>query len=154
MKPLMSAPRLLEAAIMVVKMAIKVAFFNKGAVAPMYPRPAGKCAVLTDPQKKKMRKIRGIFCVKTKQNTTRAQIKAAMLMGILNPTLSAIHPQEPSPMAMPIILTENIKPNMVGTTPIEVRYRGRIGCRTLIARVPRTMTGITVINSRLINLFI
>jgi hypothetical protein len=57
-------------------------------------------------------------------------------MGIFNPILSAIHPQELSPKAMPTIATENIKPNTSGSIPIAVKYRGRMGRRMLIARAP------------------
>jgi hypothetical protein len=102
-------------------MAMKVAFFNGGAAAAIYPRPGPKSAERTNPQKKKRRKMAGTFWVKTKKNTDRAQTKVPVLMGIFSPTLSAIHPQELSPMTMPTIDTESINPNISVVTPMEVR---------------------------------
>ena len=112
---------LLEADIITVNMAMKVAFFNAGALVAIYPRPGPKSAERTIPQKKKMAKMAGTFWVKMRKSTGRAQIKVPITMGILSPTLSAIHPQKLSPKTLPIIATENIKPNISGVTPMSVR---------------------------------
>ena len=66
-----------------------------------------------------MRKMAGTFSVTIKRSTTPAQIKVPVFKGIFNPALSATHPQELSPIAMPTIATENIKPKISGGTPIE-----------------------------------
>ena len=120
-KPLGRAPRLLEADSMTAMIAMKVAFLSGGALAPIYPRLGPKSAERTSPQKKKMAKMAGTFWVKTKKGTTRAQTKVPMFRGSFIPILSAIHPQELSPMTMPTMATENIKPSILGVTPIEVR---------------------------------
>ena len=58
-KPLGRAPRLLEAARIAVKMAMKVAFFNGGALAATYPRPGPQMVERITPHKKKMVKMMG-----------------------------------------------------------------------------------------------
>jgi len=100
---------------------MKVALFDTGVLAPIYPRLGPNSAERTSPQKKKMAKIAGTLRVKTKQNNTRALAKVATLNGSFMPNLSANHPEEVSPMTMPTMATENIKPSISGVTLIDVR---------------------------------
>ncbi len=88
---------------------------------PIKPRLGPKIVERVIPQNKKIKKMAGIFFVKTKQNIAGAQMIVPIISGIFNPNLSASHPPALSPITMPIIDTENINPIVAGETPIELR---------------------------------
>ena len=146
MKPLGTAPMLREEAIMKAKIPMKVAFLSNGALAPIYPRPGPNSAERTNPTKKRMTKRARTFGVEIMDSVARAAAKVPTLKGSFIPTLSAIHPQALSPIAIPAMTVENIKPNTAGVTPIEVRYRGRMGPIILAASTPSPRIVITITN--------
>ena len=57
----------------------------------------------------------------TKRSVINPKIVVPTLKGNLIPILSATQPQDISPNIIPAMATENIKPNILGETPMDAR---------------------------------